>query len=66
METERTLYELINSVRELDADAMAEAEERQAYLAKPPGSLGPLSSMAITGIPLMASMMSTLLLLLSE
>ena len=47
METERTLYELINSVRELDADAMAEAEERQAYLAKPPGSLGQLEDISV-------------------
>ena len=44
---EQTLQTLIHSVSALDEDAMAKARERQAQLAKPPGSLGRLEDLSI-------------------
>lgn len=44
---EQKLLELIRQIKELDKDAMRLATERQAYLAKPPGSLGKLEDMSI-------------------
>ena len=41
------LNEVITSVRALDEAAMAKARERQAQLAKPPGSLGRLEELSI-------------------
>ena len=41
------IRELIDSAGPLDAAAMKEAEERQAKLAKPPGSLGKLEDISI-------------------
>lgn len=47
METERTLKALIEQVKGLDENAMKEAKDRQAYLAKPPGSLGQLEDISV-------------------
>ena len=41
------LHEIIISVKPLDEAAMAKARERQAQLAKPPGSLGRLEDLSI-------------------
>ena len=45
--TELELYEIISSVKGLDADAVKRAVERQASLAKPPKSLGKLEEISI-------------------
>ena len=42
-----TLQNWIEKVSVLDADAMAKARERQAQLAKPPGSLGRLEDLSV-------------------
>ncbi len=42
-----TLEELLDAIAPLDALAMAQARERQAKLAKPPGSLGRLEAFSI-------------------
>ena len=47
MESEKKLSELLNMVRPLDKDAMKGAADRQAYLAKPPGSLGQLEDISV-------------------
>lgn len=47
MENERRLYELIGKIPPVDEAAINEAKERQAYLAKPPGSLGALEDISI-------------------
>ena len=41
------LNEVITAVRPLDEAAMAAARERQAQLAKPPGSLGRLEELSV-------------------
>lgn len=41
------LEKLINSVKPLDEEAMASARQRQAQLAKPPGSLGRLEELSV-------------------
>ena len=41
------LNEVITTVRPLDEAAMAAARERQAQLAKPPGSLGRLEELSL-------------------
>ncbi len=41
------LQQLIQSISPLDEEAMAEARERQAQLAKPPGSLGRLEDLSV-------------------
>ena len=41
------LEQILSVIRPLDADAMAKARERQAQLAKPPGSLGRLEALSI-------------------
>ena len=43
----RNLEEYLNRVRPLDRDAMEQARQRQAQLAKPPGSLGRLEALSI-------------------
>ena len=45
--TLQELEELIASVRPLDEAAMAQAEKRQAYRVKVPGSLGRLEDISI-------------------
>ena len=45
--TEQKLIEVINSVGELDREAMSACEKRQAQLAKPPGSLGKLEDLSV-------------------
>lgn len=47
MDKEKRLYELIGSIPSVDEKAIEEAKERQAYLAKPPGSLGALEDISI-------------------
>lgn len=47
MENEKKLYELIGKIPPVDEKAIAEARDRQAYLAKPPGSLGTLEDISI-------------------
>lgn len=47
MENEKRLYELIGKIPPVDEAAINEAKERQAYLAKPPGSLGALEDISI-------------------
>lgn len=47
MEMEKQLAELISRIRPLDREAMKLASDRQAYLAKPPGSLGQLEDISI-------------------
>ena len=47
MENEKRLYELIGKIPPVDEAAINEAQERQAYLAKPPGSLGALEDISI-------------------
>lgn len=47
MENEKKLYELIGKIPPVDQKAIAEAKERQAYLAKPPGSLGELENISV-------------------
>ena len=44
---EQEILEIINGIRPLDAAALKAAEERQAKLAKPPGSLGKLEEISI-------------------
>lgn len=44
---EKRLYELIGQIESADEKAMAEAKQRQDYLAKPPGSLGKLEDISI-------------------
>ena len=46
--TLQELEELIASVRPLDEAAMAQAEKRQAYRVKVPGSLGRLEDISIS------------------
>ena len=41
------LQDILTSIEPLDEAAMAEARERQAQLAKPPGSLGRLEDLSI-------------------
>ena len=41
------LQEMLATIEPLDEAAMAEARERQAQLAKPPGSLGRLEDLSI-------------------
>ena len=45
--TETELKNYITSIRPADRDAMAAARQRQAQLAKPPGSLGALEDMSV-------------------
>ena len=47
MENEKKLYELIGKIPPVDQKAIAEARDRQAYLAKPPGSLGTLEDISV-------------------
>lgn len=47
MDNEKKLYELIGKIPPVDEVAINEAKERQAYLAKPPGSLGALEEISI-------------------
>ena len=47
MSEEKRLFELIGQIGEPDYQAMEEAKERQAYLAKPPGSLGRLEDISV-------------------
>lgn len=47
MENEKKLYELIRKIPPVDEKAIAEARDRQAYLAKPPGSLGTLEDISV-------------------
>lgn len=47
MSNEKKLFELIGEIKALDDAAMEAAKERQAYLAKPPGSLGRLEDISI-------------------
>lgn len=47
MENEKKLYELIGKIPPVDEKAIAEARDRQAYLAKPPGSLGTLEDISV-------------------
>ncbi|MDD6042415.1 MAG: nicotinate-nucleotide--dimethylbenzimidazole phosphoribosyltransferase [Eubacteriaceae bacterium] len=47
MNEEKRLYELIGKITPADEKAMQEARDRQAYLAKPPGSLGRLEDISI-------------------
>ncbi len=44
---EQEILEIINGIKPLDAAALKAAEERQAKLAKPPGSLGKLEEISI-------------------
>ncbi|HWQ77485.1 MAG TPA: nicotinate-nucleotide--dimethylbenzimidazole phosphoribosyltransferase [Anaerovoracaceae bacterium] len=44
---EKELFELINTVGDLDREAMKEARRREDSLAKPPGSLGRLEDIAV-------------------
>lgn len=44
---EKRLYQLIGQIESADEKAMAEARQRQDYLAKPPGSLGKLEDISI-------------------
>ena len=44
------LNKIIASIEPLDEAAMAEARERQAQLAKPPGSLGRLEELPACGL----------------
>lgn len=44
---ENQLMELIGSIGDLDQEAMRAASDRQAYLAKPPGSLGKLEDITV-------------------
>lgn len=46
-QTEDTLSSLFKQIRPLDTEAMKKAEERQAYLAKVPGTLGRLEDISI-------------------
>ena len=45
--TKETFFAQINEIEPANAAAMEEAAERQAKLAKPPGSLGVLEELAI-------------------
>ena len=45
--TETELKNYIAAIRPADRDAMAAARQRQAQLAKPPGSLGALEDMSV-------------------
>ena len=45
--TETELKDYIAAIRPADRDAMAAARQRQAQLAKPPGSLGALEDMSV-------------------
>ena len=47
MENEKKLYELIGKIPPVNEKAIAEARDRQAYLAKPPGSLGTLEDISV-------------------
>ena len=47
MENEKKLYELIGKIPPVDEKAISEARDRQAYLAKPPGSLGTLEDISV-------------------
>lgn len=47
MNEEKRLFELIGKITPADEKAMQEARDRQAYLAKPPGSLGRLEDISI-------------------
>ncbi len=47
MSKEQRLYSLIKEVKGLDSEAAEKARERQAYLAKPPGSLGQLEDISV-------------------
>ena len=44
---EEKLNELLSAVSPLDESAMEKARERQAQLAKPPGSLGRLEDLSV-------------------
>lgn len=44
---EKSLHKIITAISPLDEAAMAAARERQAQLAKPPGSLGRLEDLSI-------------------
>ena len=45
--TETELKNYIAAIRPADRDAIAAARQRQAQLAKPPGSLGALEDMSV-------------------
>ncbi|MDO5303163.1 MAG: nicotinate-nucleotide--dimethylbenzimidazole phosphoribosyltransferase [Clostridia bacterium] len=47
MDKEKRLYKLIGSIPSVDEKAIKEARDRQAYLAKPPGSLGALEDISV-------------------
>lgn len=47
MNEEKQLFQIIGQIEPLDEAAMAEAKNRQDYLAKPPGSLGRLEDISI-------------------
>ncbi len=47
MITEKDLFQVADSINELDQDAMAQARARQESLAKPPGSLGTLEDISV-------------------
>ena len=47
IKNEIELKKVIDSVDELDRDAMDAAEKRQARLAKPPGALGRLENLSV-------------------
>ena len=44
---EKELFELLNTIRDLDGTAMESARKREESLAKPPGSLGRLEDIAV-------------------
>lgn len=47
MDKEKRLYKLIGSIPSVNEKAIKEARDRQAYLAKPPGSLGALEDISV-------------------
>ena len=44
---EQEILDIINGIKPLDEETLKAATERQAKLAKPPGSLGKLEEMSI-------------------
>ena len=45
--SEKELFELISTIKDLDREVMEEARKREESLAKPPGSLGKLEDIAV-------------------
>ena len=60
MNMEAELKQLLSKITPLDQAAMAKARERQAQLAKPPGSLGRLEDLSVAGIMVLFSSSGTI------